>query len=183
MSPSSREIATQVVPPCKKKHLCPCMKETGANIIGEYRYRLWRIWDETLPRLAFIMLNPSTATAEQDDPTVQRCLSFACQWGYGSLTIVNLFAFRTSHPRLLTRVTDPIGPENDVYLRSVLPTADTVVAAWGTLGSFQHRDQQALKLCPGPVWCLGTTREGFPRHPLYLRRDTTLRQLHNEVQQ
>ena len=88
---------------------------TGADFdpTGVYRYSLWREWDARAPAVAFVMLNPSTADAGKDDPTIRRCASFARSWGYGSLEVVNLFAYRASEPKRLRQTPDPIGPAND----------------------------------------------------------------------
>ncbi len=86
---------------------------------GVYRYRLWRTWDASKPTLAFLMLNPSTADATEDDPTIRRCLGFAKEWGYGSLVVVNLFALRSPNPDALRENDDPVGPENGEHLQIV----------------------------------------------------------------
>jgi hypothetical protein len=142
---------------------------------GAYRYTLWRAWDKSRPKLAFVMLNPSTADHRVDDPTIRRCQGFARSWGYGSLTVVNLFAFRTPSPAELARADDPIGPRNDHVLRACSRRAAALVLAWGVHGKLRDRHRQVLELFAGrrrPLLCLGTTRDGYPRHPLYLRRDT-----------
>lgn len=83
---------------------------------GTYRYSLTRVWDESRPRVCFVMLNPSTADASANDPTIVRCRNFAYSWNYGSLEVVNLFAYRATNPRVLRTVQDPIGPENDRHI-------------------------------------------------------------------
>lgn len=147
---------------------------TGAifDPTGAYRYLLWRSWDEFAPRLGFVMLNPSRADAVLDDPTIRRCVGFARSWNFGGLEVVNLFAYRTAQPIELRRVNDPIGTENDAYLTSLSQRVDQIVLAWGNGGKLQNRDRSVLSLLsPAPLCCLGTTRSGQPRHPLYLRRD------------
>lgn len=150
---------------------------TGGAIFdatGAYRYALWRVWDEVLPRMAFIMLNPSTADAERNDPTIRRCIGFARAWGYGGVHVVNLFAYRTPSPAVLRKAEDPIGLENDDYLREAATGAAFVVAAWGNHGAAGGRDAavrgllSSLGVAPR---CLGITRAGQPRHPLYARGD------------
>jgi hypothetical protein len=142
---------------------------------GRYRYRLWRTWDRALPRVAFVMLNPSTADHRIDDPTIRRCIGFARQWGYGSLSVVNLFAYRSALPAALARVADPVGPDNDRHLRAACGRARDVVVAWGVHGRLLDRDRAVIELLARgrrePLLCLGTTRDGHPRHPLYLPRD------------
>lgn len=100
-----------------------------------WRYRLWRIWDDTKPYANFIMLNPSTADANVLDPTVTRCVDFANRWGYGGLHVTNLFALVSTDPEGLYRATDPIGPGNDRAIRETAQGAGAVVCAWGNHGS------------------------------------------------
>jgi hypothetical protein len=139
---------------------------------GRYRYALWRWWNAALPRIAFVMLNPSAADHKVDDPTIRRCIGFAQRWNFGSLTVVNLFAYRTKNPARLRQASKPIGPNNDEYLRRACRRAATVVAAWGVHGTHLQRDQTVRKLlaqhCRSDLMCVGTTRGGHPRHPLYL---------------
>jgi hypothetical protein len=136
---------------------------------GRYRYALMRQWDGHLPVVNFIMLNPSTADAYHDDPTIVRCLRYAAAWGFGTLIVTNLFAYRATHPRHLYTVADPVGPDNDLHLRRAAETAQLCVAAWGIRGSLQHRHQHVLKLLADvPLFGLGQIQGGFPRHPLYL---------------
>jgi hypothetical protein len=140
---------------------------------GTYRYRLWRQWDRTQPRVAFVMLNPSTADAVTDDPTIRRCIRLAQSWGYGSVEVVNLFAYRATQPAVLRRVADPIGPKNDRYLLQTRRRARTIIAAWGNHGLLGGRGRVVLRLLGNEAgWhCLGMTKHGQPRHPLYVRRD------------
>lgn len=133
-----------------------------------YRYRLTRSWGPG-KTVAFIMLNPSTATAEVDDPTIRRCVGFARAWGYDTLEVVNLFARRATDPGVLYEVEDPVGPENDRHLLEVCSNARLVVAAWGVHGAFKTRGARVLDLLKLTRVChLGLTKEGHPRHPLYL---------------
>ena len=122
------------------------------------------------------MLNPSTADGETDDPTIRRCIKFANTWGYGWLHVVNLSPLRATDPRELLRA----GPEpEDVWLENlatVVATAeasDLVVAAWGVHGAVEDRADRVLAALDGRwrIYCLGLTKEGHPRHPLYLRKD------------
>lgn len=144
---------------------------------GTYRYSLHRSWVATRPNVVFIMLNPSRANAEQDDPTLRVCTRFARCWQCGSLTVVNLFAYQTPHPRLLRTVAEPVGPENDRYLLAAVQQAERVVLAWGNEGSLWGRDRAVLDLLQSyrqKFFCLSRNRTGQPRHPLYLRRDVPL---------
>jgi hypothetical protein len=156
-------------------------KSSGERILGSavfskcgrYRYVLRRTWNESGPTVLIIGLNPSTADAECDDPTIRRCIGFARDWGYGSLLVGNLFAYRATHPRVLKSVADPIGPRNDSWLRNLVRQADFVVAAWGIHGSLHSRDMQVLAAV-SDVHCLGVTKAGYPRHPLYLSATSML---------
>lgn len=140
--------------------------EAGAIVHGPYRYRLWRRWADGA-RVVFVLLNPSTADAVVDDPTLGRCVGFARSWGMGGLDVVNLFAYRARNPAELRRVEDPVGPDNDRALELACEGADRVVLGWGNGGLLYGRG--------GDVWrrlgareCLGWTRRGQPRHPLYV---------------
>src|SRR5689334_18589152 len=106
---------------------------------GRYRYRLWRQWDPAKPAVAFVMLNPSTADATTDDPTIRRCFGFAQGWGFGRLEVVNLFALRATDPRELARHPDPVGPANDAHIAAALALTDQAVAAWGCGGALRER--------------------------------------------
>lgn len=147
---------------------------------GVYRYRLWRIWDDDRAPTAFLMLNPSTADAERDDPTLRRCVAFARLWGAGGgVVLVNLFAFRATSPDELARAhregRDVRGAERDEHLRKVFSVADVVVCAWGAHPLADDETvRSVLALIPSEieVCCLGRTAAGAPRHPLYLRADT-----------
>lgn len=157
----------------------------GAEIspCGTYRYRLWRHWGDSYRRLTFVMLNPSTADAKDDDPTIRKCMGFARRLGYSGISIVNLFALRATDPRELTKAEDPVGPENDETLRTALATAHRFVVAWGASTKakkvFQPRRDWFVEECrplidDGRALCLGTTKSGEPRHPLMLSYDTSL---------
>lgn len=139
-----------------------------------YRYLLTRIWDPTIPPAVFLMLNPSTADAMDDDATIRRLAGpngFARREGAGGLVVVNLFAVCSTDPRVLRHHPDPVGPLNDVFIRRATGGASTVVAAWGAAG-VEHgrgaRVTQTLRDRGVRLRCLGTTSTGQPRHPLYL---------------
>ncbi|MGE4533477.1 DUF1643 domain-containing protein [Halomonas sp.] len=136
---------------------------------GRYRYTLARIWDPDLPCVAFIGLNPSTADAFQDDPTLNRCMRYAEAWGYGGVWMVNLFAFRATRPADMMAADDPVGPDNDISLQSVCEAADLVVAAWGNHGSFRNRSHEVRVMLDG-LHCLKVNKSGEPAHPLYQRK-------------
>ena len=136
---------------------------------GRYRYRLWRRWKRSLPVVAFVMLNPSTADAQRDDPTIRRCIGFARRWGYGGIEVVNLFALRATQPRALQLAADPVGPRNAEHLARAARRAAAVVAAWGADPAVGVRGAEIERRLSRRLRCLGVTRSGAPRHPLYAR--------------
>ena len=153
------------------------MDEKSAVIDGVYRYSLIRQWDEFV-RVVFVMLNPSTADAKKDDPTIRRCILFAQKWGYGGIEVVNLFAYRTTNPKELERVPDPIGRDNDFYIRQAVNRCGLVVAAWGANPIAIHRAMPVVGLIKTEAGellrCLGKTKSGAPRHPLYVPAEQKL---------
>ncbi|OPG16961.1 DUF1643 domain-containing protein [Ferroacidibacillus organovorans] len=137
-----------------------------------YRYSLTRCWDSKGSRMVFLMLNPSTADAHQNDPTITRCMNFSRRWGFGSLEVVNLFAYRSTDPGMLSVVDDPIGPENDAYILNAITRSELVVLAWGTKGVLRQRDQEVLNLISDhELYALEISKYGHPKHPLYLRSE------------
>ena len=145
-----------------------------------YRYVLWRWWDREKPYAMFIGLNPSTADETNDDPTIRRCIGFAADWGYGGLCMTNLFAVRATDPQKMTKHPEPIGSENDTWLFRLSHQAGIVVAAWGTKGAYQHRDEDVYAMLKN-LYCLGLTKAGHPKHPLYLSKETRLRPFKGEA--
>ncbi len=139
-----------------------------------YRYRLRRTWDDEKPTVAFLMLNPSTADETEDDPTIRRCIGYAKRWGYGTLLVGNLFALRASNPAQLAEHPDPVGPENDEYLRSICSDDPLVVAAWGQNGTLDARGREVAALLDVELFALETTKDGHPVHPLYQPLDADL---------
>lgn len=139
----------------------------SALIDGDYRYWLTRTWDAAAEPMTWIMLNPSTADAETDDPTIRRCIGFAKAWGFGSFRVVNLFALRSTDPAALRSHPDPIGPKNDEYLRDATADVSLTVAAWGNHGAFLGRGYAVAASIPR-LHVLNMTKEGQPAHPLYL---------------
>jgi hypothetical protein len=140
---------------------------------GLYRYGLTRKWGDG-PRVCFVMVNPSTADAEQDDPTIRRCIGFAQREGGGSLEVVNLFALRATDPKALRKHPDPIGPGNNAALRTAFDRAGRIIAAWGAHGRLHARDVTVARMLGDKAMCLGVTARGDPRHPLYLPADAPL---------
>lgn len=134
-----------------------------------YRYILTRSWGKSKP-IVFVMLNPSRATAYENDATIRRCMSFASIWGYNQLAVVNLFAFRTPKSKDLFIEDDPIGPENNDYIQKATLSAEIIIAGWGVNGSHGKRDAQVLSILPKNLFYLRLTKNGHPSHPLYLPR-------------
>lgn len=152
--------------------------ECGAiiDITEKYRYLLWRIWDKTKQYAVFIMLNPSTADAQADDPTIRRCINFAKFMGYGGIKVVNLFAFRATDPLELKKVYDPVGRENKAYIQEAVKDAGVIIAAWGAKGKNMHTDIRSLLSEVPKIYCFGATKDGCPKHPLYLKANSKLRE-------
>lgn len=138
---------------------------------GTYRWRLWRAWGEGVPRCAFIMLNPSVATADVDDPTIRKCVGFARLLGCQAVEVANLFALRSTDPRALARHPSPVGEGNDGHILWAARRAAAVILAWGAHGKLRGRGEavEAMLRAEGlPVFDLGRTAGGHPRHPLYV---------------
>jgi hypothetical protein len=142
---------------------------------GLYRYELARRW-ALGPTARFIMLNPSTADAELDDPTIRRCVGFARALGCGGIVVANLYAYRATRPADLWRAADPVGPRNDHILRELAArtaaTGAPLIAAWGARVR-PDRVEAVLHLLEAAgardlLTALGVTKDGAPRHPLYL---------------
>lgn len=153
--------------------------DAGADIspCGRYRYRLWRVWDRGLSRLVFIMLNPSTADGRADDPTIRSCARLARALGYGAIEIVNLFAWRATKPADLPLPPSRARGAGNARAIEAAVRRGVVVCAWGA-----HK--YAVDVAPGVLsvvalhkrhaYCLGRTKSGAPRHPLYVRTDAKL---------
>lgn len=133
---------------------------------GRYRYELRRTWDASRPSVLFIGLNPSTADASSEDNTSRVCINYAKRWGFGSLLLGNLFAYRSTDPAMLREVADPVGPDNDAWLARLAREAGLVVCAWGNAGALNARDRSVLALIDDPH-CLSRLKSGRPGHPLY----------------
>lgn len=136
-----------------------------------YRYALSRTWDTAGKHVLFVMLNPSTATEVQNDPTVERCERRARALGFGSFTVTNIFAWRDTDPRAMKAAADPVGPANDQTIKEACSDADQIIAAWGTHGAFLNRGAavEALLRDHGkPIYHLGLSKAGHPKHPLYI---------------
>lgn len=146
---------------------------------GKYRYKLTRRWGGDVFTTLFIMLNPSTADMDKDDPTIRRCINFTKYWGGNVIEIVNLFSYRTTNPENLKTIIDPVGPRNKKYIFDALKNSGIVICAWGG-NKFGKRQAFIMR-----TWfkeyeelygdrinphALGITKEGYPRHPLYLKK-------------
>lgn len=164
-----------------KEHFAPKKAEKTAvfgppdPVSGQpvYRYALGRTWDWSLPRLHVVMVNPSVADAENDDPTIQRLTGFARRWGYGGLGVINLFALISPDPKALDTHEDPVGSGNRAMVEHVLHVAAKerrpVLAAWGNNGARQRADQHFIakaRAAGVEMICLGLTQHGHPKHPL-----------------
>lgn len=136
-----------------------------------HRYHLTRIWDESAKRLNIVMLNPSKATEVQNDPTIERCERRARFLGYGAVTITNLFALRETEPAVMRAAAAPVGEDNDRILIDRAMWSDVILAAWGVHGVHQDRHRAVTTMLAGldrPLCHLGLTKDGHPRHPLYV---------------
>lgn len=154
--------------------------ETGAIIseCNKYRYKLWRIWDSEKPLVMFLMLNPSTADANSNDPTIRRCINFAKFWGYGGIVVCNLFAYRATNPKDLLKISNPIGDLNVVYIKECIELCERVICAWGNASIVKKMAYMSVffnsitfgrdKLC-----FIDRSKNGTPKHPLYLKSDLT----------
>jgi hypothetical protein len=150
-------------------------QEAGAvfDVTRKYRYLLWRTWCLNSPMICFIMLNPSTADAFKTDPTIARCISFAKRWEFGSIHIVNLFAYRATQPDKLAATRRPVGTLNDEFVAESVRSSAKVMLAWGNHGQLRNRCTDVLDLLgyDSRLHHLGLTQQGHPRHPLYVRGD------------
>jgi hypothetical protein len=139
-----------------------------------YRYALTRVWRPEAERALFVMLNPSTATEVQNDPTVERCERRARAAGHGAFRVVNIFAWRATDPRAMRAVADPVGPLNDAAILEAAAWADRIICAWGTHGAHLGRGaavERLLRATGRELTVLGITQAGHPQHPLYIGFD------------
>ena len=157
------------------------MSESSAIISDcqKYRYMLKRPADFLYPEKStalFIMLNPSTADAAIDDPTIRRCRGFSKLWGCNGVIVANLYAFRATNPKELWTTDDPIGPENDIWLSSLVREHGDVVCAWGANAKPDrvNRFCEIVSQFDARLWCLGITKKGQPKHPLYIKASQPL---------
>lgn len=139
---------------------------------GTYRYQLWRVWNTELPKVLFIMLNPSTADENTDDSTIRRCINFAKDWGYGGLFVGNLFAYRSTAPKGLLNVENPFGEFNNYHLTEMAEKCELIVCAWGNAPILKKlKYYPTLKNISKPLHFIALAKGGTPKHPLYLKGD------------
>jgi hypothetical protein len=141
---------------------------------SKYRYELIRVWDSSKPMVLFIMLNPSTADANTDDPTIRRCINFANGWGYGGIIVCNLFAYRSSNPKELIKAIDPFGDKNMLFLQKNIGYVDKVVCAWGNkpiVKKLIDNEFSILDITKSKLYYLELSKDGTPKHPLYLKSE------------
>ena len=139
-----------------------------------YRYALTRGWDAGGDKVSFVMLNPSTATEVQNDPTVERCERRARALGFGAFRVVNIFAYRATDPKVMRAQVEPVGVGNDTAILAAADWADRVVCAWGSHGAHLGRGvvvEGLLRAMGRPLYQLGLTKAGQPKHPLYIGYD------------
>ncbi len=149
----------------------------GAEIseCGQYRYSLWRIWDEDKPFFTFIGLNPSTADHIQDDATITRCINFAKSWGGGGIYMANLFAYRAVKPYDMMAQEDPVGAKNNDYLKLLASQSEKIIACWGNTGTYKQRASFVKKLLKNQLYYLELNKTGEPKHPLYIHSSTQIK--------
>ena len=143
----------------------------------KYRYLLRRTWDHSLQRSLFIMLNPSTADHEIDDATIRSCMRLARSWSHGSIEVVNLYGFRATDPKELATAKEPIGPQNDGVALAAINRCDVAICAWGAHEMARRRARtmwEMIKSNRPQAFCLGMTKSGAPKHPLYIKTGTPL---------
>lgn len=151
-------------------------RDAAMSECGRYRYRLGRRWAEG-PELLFVMLNPSTADAEEDDPTIRRCIGFAKAHDCGGIQVVNLYAYRATDPRDLKAAGYPVGPDNDNHIKAALRAAGSVCVAWGDRARGLSRPGEVLDMIArigSTPFCLAVTKHGLPSHPLMLAASLAL---------
>jgi hypothetical protein len=156
------------------------LRHADISSCGRYRYTLRRTWGNTSSRVTFLMLNPSTADAEVDDPTILKCIALAQHWDYGELSVVNMYAWRSTSPLGLLVIADPVGPENDQRLADAFYQSNRIVLAWGRherLGSMLAARSFVVRRilrekAGGEIGVLGRNEDGSPKHPLYLSKTT-----------
>ena len=149
-----------------------CLSVARYSDCERYRYDLTRTWEPSGPKALFVMLNPSTATELANDPTIERVERRASRLGFGAYRICNLFAWRATEPKHLIRAAEPVGLENDGIVVEACHWADQIICGWGNHGEFSGRGAEVeslLRRTARPLFHLGLTKKGHPKHPLYLK--------------
>lgn len=144
---------------------------------GKYRYLLRRTWDHNRPRALLVMLNPSTADATLDDATIRSCVRLLNGQGYGSMEVVNVYAYRATDPGELSKQEDPFGPRNEATVAAAVARCDVVVCAWGAYPPAREHARRILNEARSrrpAIYCFGKTKAGAPKHPLYIKSGTPL---------
>tara|TARA_Y100000310_G_scaffold338249_1_gene427363 strand:- start:4061 stop:4546 length:486 start_codon:yes stop_codon:yes gene_type:complete len=139
-----------------------------------YRYRLWRRWDDDLMPVLFLLLNPSTATAFENDPTVSRCITRASQLGFGGVEVCNIYAYRSTDPKALYEAEDPVGPENLDEIQAAATMCKLVILGWGAHGEKVSPNWPGMvvrAVSNRDLFTLGVNKDGQPKHPLYVKYD------------
>lgn len=151
------------------------MADATFSVCGRYRLALRRSWfpERGAGHVLWVMLNPSTASAEVDDPTIRKCQKFARTWGYDGIVVANIFALRATKPEEMLAHPEPIGDGNNLVLESLLMAEGIglAMAAWGVHGAHRGRGQEVVSMAASAgreLHVLGLTKEGHPRHPLYV---------------
>lgn len=154
------------------------LKQATISTCDQYRYDLMRKWNPNGENLvSLIGLNPSTADANKDDPTLVRCMNFSKSLGFDGLILVNLFAYRSTSPKAMKEFISPIGEKNDAYIIDAIARTNKTILCWGNHGSHKSRDIEVLQLIKSyreEYFCFGQTKSNQPKHPLYLSKETSL---------
>jgi hypothetical protein len=158
----------------QKTKMLPFEPLTGAEFdeTRVWRYSLWRKLRKTGKTILWIGLNPSTADESVDDPTVHRMVDYSWRWGFAMVYVANIFAYRSTDPRPLRDIVDPVGAENNRWIARLRKQSDLCICAWGNWARVRNRGDEVLKLLEkyGPLHCMGLNKTGYPKHPLYLRK-------------
>ena len=149
---------------------------------GNYRYSLHRTWNNQMPSVMFVMLNPSTADDKQDDPTIKRCINFAKSWNYGGIIVCNLFAYRATNPKELLSVHNPFGDQNIYYTKNNADKVPAIICAWGNEPILKKvlknmSPVSLLHFALDKLYYLELSKNGVPKHPLYLKNTLTPKKL------
>ena len=134
---------------------------------NKYRYELRRAWNSSKPQIMFILLNPSTADDIEDDPTIKKCISYTKRLKGGSIVVCNIFSYRSTDPRLMKQHNDPVGPNNDYWIKKNAKESKLIIAGWGKHGSYLGRAEEICRMLP-KMHCFKINKDGSPTHFLYL---------------